>query len=112
MPEELSKTRAMKAPPAIVGHKFFLLFVFLLGYLIVYPYTQNSTAGFYMFRVLAIAITVLCVYAVSFRRSLVLFGVTLAIPVLLDHLQILRADASALSILNISLTFAFDALII
>ncbi len=110
MPAELSKTRAIKVPQ-VIGHKFFLLFIFLLGYLILYPYTQNSVFGYYMFRVLATAITVLSVYAVSFRRGLVLFALVLAIPALMEHLR-LRSDASALSILNVSLTFAFDTFII
>jgi hypothetical protein len=109
MTEELSKTRAQQAPQAT--HKFFLLFVFLLGYLILYPYTQNTLFGYYTFRVLAIVITALSVYAVSFRRSLVFFAMALAVPALVEHLRF-QSDASALSILNVSLTLVFDIFII
>ena len=112
MPEELSSTRANHAADVTATHKFFLLFVFLLGYLIFYPYTQTSTAGYYTFRVLAVAITILMVYAISFRRSLVIVGLALAIPDPLEHLRILQVDASAASVANICLTFAFDAFII
>jgi len=110
MSEELSKTRAMSE--ATVTHKFFLLFVFLLGYLIFYPYLQNSGAGYYMFRLIATAITALCVYAVSFRRSLAIVALALAIPVLLDHLHFRQADADALSIFYKCLSLAFDTFII
>lgn len=112
MPEELSQTRTVQSAEVSAGHKFFLLFVFLLGYLVLYPYMQNSIVGYYVFRLLAIVITVLSVYAVSFRRSLIIIALALAIPALLDRLQILKADASALSILNTCLTLAFDAFII
>ncbi len=112
MPEELSRPRADQAAETAAGHKFFLLFVFLLGYLILYPYTQINVVGYYIFRIVAVAVTVLSVYAVSFRRSLILFGLALAIPVFLEHFGIFETDASALSILNTCLTFAFDAFII
>lgn len=110
-PEKLSGIRDRQLAE-ITGHKFFLLFVFLLGYLIFYPYTQNNRWGYYAFRMLAIAITLLSVYAISFRRSLVFVGMALAVPALVEHLRIVQWDASVRSILTISLTLAFDAFII
>jgi hypothetical protein len=110
-PEKLLEIRDRKVS-AITGHKFFLLFVFLLLYLILYPYTQNKGVAYYAFRVLAIGITLLSVYAVSFRRSLVFVGMALAIPTLMEHLRIDHWDASAASTLTIALTLAFDAFII
>lgn len=97
---------------AIIGHKFFLLFLFLLAYLISYPYALASTGGYIAFRVLAAVITALSVYAVSFRRGIAIVALALAIPALLHRVEILRTDTHALSILNMSLTFAFDAFII
>lgn len=112
MPEDLPLTPTGHEPETSVRHRFFLLFIFLLGYLICYPYAQGSTAGYVTFRVLAVAITLLSVYAVSFRRGLVIVGLALAIPAVLEHLRVFRADASAVSLLNICLTLAFDAFII
>jgi hypothetical protein len=96
----------------LTGHKFFLLFVFLLLYLVVYPYTQNKGVAYYTLRVLGIGITLLSVYAVSFRRSLVFVGAALAIPALMEHFRIAQLDASATSMLTIALTLAFDSFII
>ena len=97
---------------AITGHKFFLLFIFLLLYLLVYPYTQNKGIAYYLLRVLGIGITLLSIYAVSFRRSLVFVGTALAIPTVMEHLRIAKLDASATSLATILLTIAFDTFII
>src|ERR1700689_1266469 len=97
----------------VTGHKFLLLFLFLLGDLIFYPYAAGD-AGFsyYAFRILGAVITLLAVYAISFRRSLVITALLLAIPALLQHTMLVRADAGALAILNILLSFAFDLFVI
>lgn len=110
-PEKLIEIRDRQVS-AITGHKFFLLFVFLLLYLILYPYTHNQGVAYYSLRVLGIAITLLSVYAVSFRRSLVFAGMVLAIPALVEHFRIAKLDASAASILTTSLTIAFDTFIV
>ncbi len=112
MSKEPSKKNAAARYDAAMTHRFFLLFLFLLGYLILYPYTQKNAIGYYTFRVVAIAITVLSVYAVSFRRGLVIIALALAIPATIGRLHILHDDASVASLLNVSLTFVFDALII
>jgi hypothetical protein len=110
-PEKLIEIRDRQIS-AITGHKFFLLFVFLLLYLILYPYTENRGVAYYSFRVVAIGVTLLSVYAVSFRRGLVFVGAALAIPALAGHLRIVQLDASTTSLLTTSLTIAFDAFII
>ncbi|HTU51955.1 MAG TPA: ion channel [Acidobacteriaceae bacterium] len=110
-PEKLTEIRDREVS-VITGHKFFLLFVFLLLYLILYPYTQNKGVAYYTLRVLGIGITLLSVYAISFRRSLVFVGMALAVPAVLEHLRIARWDASAMSMLTIALTLAFDTFII
>ena len=64
-----------------------------------------------MFRVLSGFAIVLCVYAVSFRRTLVIAALLLAIPATVQH--ILDVEASGfLPILNTALSFVFDVLII
>jgi hypothetical protein len=96
---------------ALSGRKFFLLFLFLLGSLIVYPYAESNAFGYYAFRVLSSFVIVLCVYAVSFRRTIVLIAFLLAIPAAVQHLLDVRASGF-LPILNITLSFVFDVLII
>ncbi len=112
MPEDILQPSAGQTPAPATRYRFFLLFIFLLAYLIFYPYAETSVAGYTVFRMLAVAITVLSVYAVSFRRSVAIVAVALAVPALLHRVEILRNDASALAILNMCLTFAFDAFII
>ena len=48
-----------------------------------------------LFRVVGIGITLLSVYAISFRRSLVFVGMALAIPALMEHFRLTELDASA-----------------
>lgn len=95
----------------LTGRKFFLLFLFLLSSLIVYPYAESTTFGYYLFRVLGGFGIVLCVYAVSFRRTLVVIALLLAIPAVVQHTLDVRASGF-LPILNITLSFVFDVLII
>ena len=61
--------------------------------------------------VLGSAAIVLCVYAVSSRRSLVVVAVVLAIPAFLHRVLNLNVNASSLSILNVALGFLFDMFI-
>jgi len=98
--------------PAITGHKFLLLFLFLLGSLIYYPYAGDAGVGYYVFRLLGFVIILLSVYAVSFRRSLVLFALVLSIPAMVERSQILKTHAGVLPALNIALSFAFDVFIV
>jgi hypothetical protein len=93
-------------------HRFFVLFLFLLASLILYPYAQHSGFGYWAFRFVGSAVILVSVYAVSFRRTLVIFALALAIPALVQRLRLLRADASTLSVLNIVLSFAFDVFIV
>ena len=119
MPEEPIPTRLQVPRPrrerkmaVAASHKFLLFLSIFLGYLISYPYVQGSGLGYYGFRMFAIAITLLSVYAVSFRRGVVFVALVLAVPALVGHLRMDRWDTSALSLLTVSLTLTFDALII
>lgn len=94
------------------SRKYFLLFASLLAALVIYPFAENHHFGYYAFRIMGSAAIVFCVYAASFRRSLVVVAIALSIPAFSQHVLNLGVDASALSILNIVLSFAFDAFIV
>jgi hypothetical protein len=94
------------------SRKYFLLFLSLFAALIIYPYAENHAFGYYAFRIMGSAAIVFCVYAASFRRSLVIIAIALSIPAFTHRILNLNASDSALSILNIVLSFAFDAFIV
>jgi hypothetical protein len=98
--------------PALAARKFLLLFLFLLGSLILYPYAQSNVLGYYAFRIVGSVVILFCVYALSFRRWLVITAAALAIPAFANRVLNLSVDASALSILNIVLSFLFDAFVV
>jgi hypothetical protein len=94
------------------NHKFFILFLFLLASLLPYPFAESSAFGYYAFRVIGSTTIVFCVYAASFRRSLVIAAIILAIPAFLHRGLNLTFSGSSLSVVNIILSFLFDALIV
>jgi hypothetical protein len=98
--------------PPVTGHKFFLLFLFLLAYLALYPYMGDTGPRYYVFRVVSAAVTVMCVYAVSFRKGLILVALILAAPTILAHRLVFLPRMLPASILNVILSFAFDGLVI
>jgi Ion channel len=98
--------------PSLLRGKFYLLFLFLLAYLILYPYTQNTGFEYVAFRIFGIAVTVLSVYAVSFRRSFVLVAVCLAIPTLAQRALLPIASQSAISLASTAFSFVFDVFIV
>jgi hypothetical protein len=97
---------------ALTGHKFFLLFLFLLASLVVYPYVENGGFGYFAFRILGSAVILLAVYAIRLRRTLLAVALLLAVPAVLERVLMLRADAGLLSILNIVASFAFDVFVV
>src|SRR5580704_9765857 len=105
-------TESHRVSAALAGRKFFLLFLFLLASLILYPYAENTVFGYYVFRVLGSTAIVLCVYVVSFRRSLVVAALVLAVPTFLHRVLNLGTPASWFSILNVVLSFLFDVFIV
>jgi hypothetical protein len=96
----------------IAARRFFLLFIFLLGSLVLYPVTQGSGSRYYLFRFLGSAAVVLSVYAVSFRRGVLLIAALLAIPALLGRILLFEFDASALSVVRTTLSLVFDIFIV
>jgi len=97
---------------ALTGHRFFLLFVFLLATLILYPYAEASHFGYYAFRLIGSFAILISVYAAKIHRSLLVLAIALAIPALVQRIALPKADASALSTSNIVLSFLFDIIIV
>ncbi|HLH04650.1 MAG TPA: ion channel [Bryobacteraceae bacterium] len=95
---------------SVLQRKFFLLFLFLLSYLILYPYGQHTNALLY--RVFGIAVTLLSVYAVSFRRTFIAFALVLAVPTLAQRIVLPRADTNLFALLGTILSLGFDVFIV
>ncbi len=91
---------------AITGHRFFLLFVFLLATLILFPYAEASHFGSYAFRVIGSVAILVSVYAAKVHRSLLLFAIVLAIPALLERMVLPKVGS--FYVFNSVLTFIFD----
>jgi hypothetical protein len=96
----------------VTGHKFFLLFLFLLAYLALYPYMGDTGPRYYVFRVVSAAVTLMCVYAVSFRKGLIVVALILAVPTIVAHRIVFQSRMLPASIFNVILSFAFDAFVI
>jgi len=96
----------------LAARRFFLLFLFLLASLIVYPYAENTRFGYYTFRVVASAAILFCVYAVSFQRGLLIAAMLMAIPAFLHRIFNVGVTADFLSLLNIVLSFSFDVFVV
>ncbi len=92
----------------VTGRKFFLLFLFLLAYLALYPYMGDTGARYYVFRLVSAAVTLMCVYAVSFRKGLIFVALILAVPSIVVHTIVFRPRMVPLSVFNVILSFAFD----
>ncbi len=94
------------------GRKFFLLFLFLLSLLILYPSAEIHSSFYFAFRTLGAGVTLLSVYALSFRRGLLGFVLLLSIPSITERILVPRVTDGFLSVLNVSLSFAFDVFVI
>jgi hypothetical protein len=112
MPKSLKAIVARAFAPAIAERKFFLLFLFLLGYLVFYPYTDDTSPwNYYTFRLLGVAVTLLTVYAIRMRHGLIVFVLLLSIPAALQHMLVMRAEASAVPHRTIFLLLAICSLV-
>jgi hypothetical protein len=96
------------------GPRFFLLFLFLLGLLILYPFAVKSTTsgGYYLFRAVSSVVLLLSIYAVSFRRGFLFFALVLAVPTAIHHVLQREGDVNAFAIVNAVLSFVFDTFVI
>src|SRR5271170_110909 len=95
------------------GPRFFLLFLFLLANLILYPFAVGTGGvGYYIFRSFGYAAVLMGVYAVSFRRGFLLFALVFAIPSVIHHFLSSEGHASAFAIVTTALSFVFDTFVI
>src|SRR5260370_22362452 len=90
--------------PLLGRSPFFLLFVFLLATLILFPYAEACHYGSYAFRVIGSFAIIVSVYAANVHRSVLLFAVVLAIPALFERIVLPKLDAHSFFIFNILLT--------
>jgi hypothetical protein len=113
MPDKLRLSMLKsKRAEMLAARRFFLLFLFLLGTLILYPLTEGNGSRYYLLRFLGSVIVVLCVYAVSFRRGILLAAALLAVPAFLGRVILFEFDATALSVVRTTLSLAFDLFIV
>jgi hypothetical protein len=91
---------------------FSALFVLLLAYLVLYPYGQQSGLPYLAFRIFGATLTVLSLYAVSFRRLYVDIGLILAVPAFLQRIFLSSPSGGGLPLTGNVLGFAFDAFIV
>jgi hypothetical protein len=97
----------------VTGRKFSLLFLFLLADLLFYPYVGETTGTrYYIFRSIGVAVTLLGVYAISFRKTLIFIALVLAVPAILSHSLVFQSKLGSPSLFLGFLSFAFDVFII
>lgn len=97
---------------ALTGHRFALLFVFLLATLILFPYAEAKHWGGYAFRAIGSVAIVLSVYAAKIHRGLLILAVVLAIPALLERILLPTVNGPSIFMLNVVLGLVFDLLIV
>ncbi|MFZ0312651.1 MAG: potassium channel family protein [Candidatus Korobacteraceae bacterium] len=102
----------LKKASLIAEHKFFVLFVYLLATLVFYPYAENRPGIYMFFRVFGAAGMLFAVYAINLRRTVLVCALLLAVPAVLHHIIEFRADAGALPVFGILLSFGFDLFLV
>jgi Ion channel len=101
-----------KADGIAAKYRYLFLFLVLLGTLLLYPYAGDNGLRFIWFRVLGVGLTVLSVYAVSFRRSTLVFAAILAVPAVLTRVIVPKHEVGTLTLIAIMCTFAFDVFVL
>jgi hypothetical protein len=96
----------------VTQRKFLILFLFLLSYLVFYPYAGGTGYRYLVFRALTALVTLFSIYAVSYRSTFIIVILLLAVPAMLQHSRLEVMHAGILSIGASALTMAFDAIII
>ena len=96
----------------LVRRRFFLLFLFLLSSIVVYPYAESSGFGYYSFRVLMGVVILLTVYAVTFSRGMLFLVIALAVPSFLQHTFVHPHDAGVVPELSRIVSLAFYLVVI
>ena len=96
----------------LADHRFFLLFVFLLATLILFPYAEAGHFGSYAFRIIGSFAIVVSVYAAKIHRSMLVFAIVLAIPALFERIVLPKIKMGSFSLFNMVLTLVFDLVIV
>lgn len=112
VPHRGESARQLLHIPRVLRGRFALLFVFLLGSIVVYPYAEVSGFGFYAFRVLGALVTVLTLYAVTFSRKVFALLLVLAVPTVVQHVILREHATGGLPLLSRVLALLFDVLVI
>ena len=97
---------------AVHQQRFALLFFFLLFSIAVYPYAERGLLGYYVFRIVGGAGILLTVYAVTFRRSLFVLVLCLAVPAILQRIFVAPTDAGGVVLTSRLLSLLFDVIIL
>ncbi len=104
---------APDAPPPPSTRRYMLLFIFLLATLILYPFADSTTSGYYLLRVMGSGVILFSIYAVGYRRSLLIFAILLGAPAMAQHIWLLRtANPSTIAMVSIVLSFCFDVFVV
>jgi Ion channel len=106
------QTRFSQHARALTGHRFFLLFVFILATLLLYPYAETTKVGDVGIRILGGGVILISIYAISFRRSVLMLAILLALPALVQRIALPEISGNTQSILRILLSFAFDIFVV
>src|SRR5580698_4052247 len=104
--------KLMERADKAAQYRYLFLFLLLLGELLLLPYAGDNGLRYHWFRAFGLALTALSVYAASFRRSTLIVAICLAIPAVLSRVILSKEDASALSLVTVMLTFAFDVFVV
>ncbi len=96
----------------LLRQRFALLFFFLLLLIVLYPYAEGSAFGYYAFRTLGSVVTLLTVYAITFRRHLFILVLCLAVPALLERFMVSSREGAHVVLLSRILSLAFDVIVI
>ncbi len=104
--------KLMERADKAAQYRYLFLFLILLGELLLLPYAGENDVRYHWFRAFGLALTVLSVYAVSFRRTTLVAALILAIPAVLSRVILSKQDASVLSLVTVMLTFGFDVFVL
>jgi hypothetical protein len=100
------------APSRVYGGRFLWLFLLLLSLLLLEPFGGAKGTLYVTIRVVGLVITVLSVYAINVRRTVLLIAVAMAIPAALHRGVLPARDATVAGQVLLGLTFAFDVLVL
>lgn len=111
--EKAGLTRvAARSRQAWYQNKFMWLFIFLLGVLVYYPYSVGNAFRYYSYRALFCLVILFSVYALSLRRSVMVFALVLAGPSLIQHAVYAANLRSPVGVISSMVALTFDVFIV